>query len=65
MHFPVGVFTAWLATFNPVICLVFGFGFLFYEGIEDWRIIDRSYKDVLGYLIGIGVGSFTLYLVAL
>lgn len=62
LHFPVGIYTAWLGTFNPVVCLVFGLGFLFYEGIEDWRIKDRSYKDVFGYLIGIGVGSFLFWL---
>ena len=65
LHFPVGVFTAWLGTVNLVTCAVFGTGFLVYEALEDWRIADRSYKDIFGYLIGIGVGSFILWLVAL
>jgi len=61
LHFPVGVFTAWLGTVSPVTCGVFGAGFLVYEVMEDWRIKDRSYKDVLGYLVGIVVGSFLLW----
>lgn len=63
LHFPVGMFTAWLGTINPVVCAVFGAGFLVYEALEDWRIKDLSYKDVFGYLIGIGAGSVILYLV--
>ena len=62
LHFPVGVFTAWLGTVAPVTCAVFGAGFLIYETLEDWRIADRSYKDVFGYLVGIAVGSVLFYL---
>lgn len=62
LHFPVGIFTAWLGTFTPIVTIVFGLGFLVYETIEDWRIKDRSYKDVFGYLIGIGVGSFAFWM---
>lgn len=62
LHFPVGIFTAWLGTFSPVVCIVFGLGFLVYESLEDWRIKDRSYKDVFGYLIGIGAGTVIFYL---
>lgn len=65
LHFPVGVFTAWLGTVSPVTCGVFGAGFLVYEVMEDWRLKDRSYKDVLGYLVGIVVGSFILWFGAL
>ena len=61
LHFPVGLVTAGLGIWNPMLCLVFGLGFLAYEALEDWRIRDRSYKDVLGYLVGIVVGSFLLW----
>lgn len=61
LHFPVGVFTAWLGTVSPVTCGVFGAGFLVYEVLEDWRLKDRSYKDVFGYLIGIGAGTFIFW----
>lgn len=63
LHFPVGVFTAWLGTFTPVITLVFGIGFMVYEVMEDWRIKDQSYHDVFGYLIGIAFGSVLFRLI--
>lgn len=65
LHFPVGVFTAWLGVRTPMICLVFGLGFLVYEALEDWRIKDRGYKDVFGYLIGIAAGSVIWWLASL
>jgi hypothetical protein len=63
LHFPVGVFAAWLATVAWVLCLVFGAGFLTYEVIEDWRSRDKGYKDVFGFLIGLGVGAVALYFI--
>ena len=60
IHFPVGVFAAWLATVASVLCLVFGIGFLTYEILEDWRIADRGYKDVFGFLVGFGAGAILL-----
>jgi hypothetical protein len=41
---------------------MFAVGFLIYEILNDWRIKDHSYKDVLGYLYGIGAGAVILYL---
>jgi len=40
---------------SPVMGVVLSFGFLFYEAIEDWRIKDRGYRDVFGFLIGYSV----------
>lgn len=65
IHFPVGVFAAWLATFCPTVCLVFALGFLFYETLEDWRIEDRSYKDIFGFLTGIAAGSFMFWVLGI
>ena len=60
LHFPVGVFAAWLASVAWVLCLVFSAGFLTYEVMEDWQIADRGYRDVFGFLIGVGVGAVAL-----
>ena len=60
LHFPVGVFAAWLSMVSGVLCGVFSAGFLTYEIIEDWRIKDRGYKDVFGFLIGVGAGAILL-----
>ncbi len=29
--------------------------FIIYEVLEEWRIADHSYNDMLGVLIGVGV----------
>ena len=55
VHFPVGLLAGLLTTVNPMMGMVLSFGFLFYEGIEDWRIKDRGYRDVFGFLIGYGL----------
>ena len=61
LHFPVGCFAAWLIYVLPAIGIVFSISFLAYEVVEDWRIKDRGYKDIFGYLVGIGVMSVVLY----
>ena len=62
MHIPVGALAAWFYTGGWALCLVFAAGFLFYELIQDWRIRDRSYKDVYGFLIGFGGGAAVITL---
>ena len=58
MHFPVGLFAAWLICVTPLVGVLFAVGFMFYEALEDWRIDDLSYKDMFGFLIGLGAGGF-------
>lgn len=60
LHFPVGCFAGWLISVMPVIGVVFSLGFLTYEVVEDWRIADRGYKDIFGFLLGIAVISVIL-----
>lgn len=55
VHFPVGLLAAWLTYMVPTIGLMLAFGFLYYEGLEDWRIKDRGYRDVFGFLLGYGL----------
>ena len=62
LHFPVGVFAAWLSAVAWVMCLTFSIGFLTYEVAEDWRTKDRGYKDVFGFLVGFGTGAVALFL---
>lgn len=63
LHFPVGLFVAWLSQVNVPVCYLLGVGFLVYEVAEDWRVGDRSFLDIYGYLVGLGVGAAVLYLV--
>ncbi len=52
MHFPVGIICAWLVYQSPPLGIIASVGFMFYEVLEDWRIKDLSFKDMLGFLWG-------------
>lgn len=62
LHFPVGIFAAWLTSWNPALGLLLGAGFLLYEVLEDWRIKDHSFLDVYGFLCGLSVGAVAVWL---
>lgn len=57
IHFPVGILGAWLVMDGDGgirICgILFVLSFLFYEAIQEWRKVDWSFKDVIGFLIGL------------
>jgi len=57
LHVPVGLLAAWFVDKRPVAGAVFAFSFLSYEFIQEWRKADKSFKDVIGYVIGLGVGT--------
>lgn len=56
LHVPVGIFNVACLQVHWVIALIFFGGFMVYEVTEDWRLKDRAYIDIFGYLIGVGVG---------
>ena len=60
LHAPVGVLAAWLCFSLSAIGTPFFIGFLVYEIVEDWRIKDRGYKDILGFLWGFAVTGAVL-----
>jgi len=62
LHFPIGAFTAWAGTQHWVYCFVMLFGFLAYEVTEDWRIKDKAYIDIQGFLWGLAAGIVALRL---
>ena len=61
LHFPIGGFTAWSGTTHWVYPLVFMLGFLAYEVTEDWRIKDKAYIDIQGYMWGLATGIVGVY----
>lgn len=65
MHFPVGVICAWLVFQIPAIGIIASIGFMFYEVLEDWRIKDLSFKDMLGFLWGFIFTSLALVIMNL
>ena len=52
IHLPLGIVCALLAYYLPVLGILAFVGFLIYEVIQDWRIHDLSFKDVLGFTSG-------------
>jgi hypothetical protein len=60
IHFVVGIVCAWLVYSQSLSGIILSIAFFFYEAIEDWRIQDMSFKDVLGWLWGFGILSLLL-----
>lgn len=65
MHFPMGMFAALLLTQPKTlwIGIALAFSFLVYEIMNDWRKKDWSYKDVCGFVWGIGAVGLIIYLI--
>ncbi|MFC1714985.1 hypothetical protein ACFL6S_15055 [Candidatus Poribacteria bacterium] len=61
IHIPHGVGMGYFIMLKPSL----GIGFLilcvFYQFIEDWRIFDRSYLDIRGYMTGFPIGLILSY----
>lgn len=57
IHLLAGLGTGILLAVVPVVGAALTLGFLVYEVIEDWRINDHSYKDVFGFLLGLGLSG--------
>lgn len=57
IHFPLGLFNAWLNKHAGFSGPTFTAGFLAYEFLENQACNDKSYKDVLGWLAGLTVGA--------
>ena len=60
LHLPVGIVCAVLAYYLPILGILAFIGFLTFEIIEDWRISDFSFKDVLGFNCGFIATSLAL-----
>ena len=68
-HIPVGLAISWLVFLWPLdlsgavlwgarltAILLFA-GFILYEITEDQEINDQAYRDIQGFVIGLGVGA--------
>ena len=80
-HIPVGLGISWLVFLWPLdvaasvlwgarltAVLLFA-GFILYEVTEDVEINDQAYRDIQGFVIGLGVGAvvqvlLTAYVIA-
>ena len=63
IHIPIGGVIAYMIMrIDPVMGSVVAFYFFGYEVLEDWRVADRSFKDVFGSLIGMIATGFVLHI---
>jgi len=56
IHMPVGLITVVLGCFVAWwLGPLFGIGFLIYEVDEDWHLRNGAWKDIKGWLWGLGI----------
>jgi hypothetical protein len=63
MHVPLGLLNAAFYLY-PMVGFGFTIAFLGYEAMQEWRKEDLSYKDIVGWLVGLGVGLAILIALA-
>jgi 4-amino-4-deoxy-L-arabinose transferase-like glycosyltransferase len=63
IHAPVGFLTGFCEAVLPNLGLILCLGFLTYEVVEDWRIRDRGFHDIYGFLIGVGIFGILAFLI--
>ena len=58
-HSPIGATTVILAKeVDPEAALIFGGAFIVYEIMHEWRLKDRSWNDLAGFMVGIVIAGF-------
>ena len=61
-HIPVGLLTVFLVHISWPLGAIFAAGFLVYELMEFVRLrVDKGWWDVMGWLIGLGIGGGVLF----
>lgn len=61
IHIPAGIFTIFCGVVDGIFALVFFGSFMVYEVTEDWRLKDKAYIDIFGYLVGLAIGCIGLF----
>jgi hypothetical protein len=63
IHIPIGCVIAYMILkVSVALGITVGVFFLAYEVLEDWRVRDRSFKDIFGSLIGMIATGLVIYL---
>lgn len=58
LHLPLGLLTCLLGYAYWWLALIFAAGFIIYELNQDW---NDAYKDIKGWLWGIGIGGSVMF----
>jgi hypothetical protein len=63
IHLPMGAILAHMVMrVNPLAGLAATVLFIAYEALEDWRVADRSFKDIFGTLVMFVAGVYILWI---
>ena len=54
LHIPVGIICFIGLGISWALGMVFFLGFMVYELNEDMHLKDSAYKDILGFMVGLG-----------
>jgi hypothetical protein len=60
MHIPVGIINTLICCLSGWLGLIFAYGFIKYERIEQKDIHDKAYPDIQGWLWGIGISAIII-----
>lgn len=60
IHFIIGLIVGSMNAVNPIISLQGTLIFIAYEFLEQFRVFDKSYRDVLAFGLGWGVSALLL-----
>ena len=65
LHFPIGVLCGLLLIWFVTVYLgiILSIAFLVYEIMNDWRKGDKSYKDVVGFVWGLGCVGLVIFVI--
>jgi len=64
-HFPGGLLGAYLHWVHWSAGVTFNGLFIAYEVVQDWRMGDRGFKDILGHVAGYATGCVILSILRL
>lgn len=65
IHIPVGLVTVGIALYSIGLAVLFAVGFIIYELNEGKIIEDKPFRDIQGWLWGLGLLSIPLLIVKL
>ena len=60
LHIPLGLLVCLLCYVHWALALAFVISFLYYELNQDMHLSDDAFKDIKGFLYGLGIGGIIM-----
>jgi len=62
LHIPLGLLTVLFGYYvGWWLAIIFATLFIFYELNEDMHLCDEAYKDIKGFIWGLGIGGLIIF----